>query len=188
MTHGISDGNFRRIQAVAVPLIDTLDTALERILTFYEKHNPPRSGTILPAATMPISGERVFDPYSPPDLTHTKMTAATFRRRALELPTWNALLDEVIRASRGDLGSFDALKKICLTNLVDGQKTDQGYRYLSDIRLSVQGQSANDAWRSVARLARHLGYQVQVSFVWYFKEAAAFPGESGSFCLDRRES
>jgi hypothetical protein len=187
MAHEISDENFTRIQRLAVPLVDSLDTALGRILNFYEKHNPPSSGSILPATSMPVLSERVFDPFSPPDLTHTKMTAASFRRSPLELPTWNALLDEVVRTSRRDLGSFDALKKVSLTNLVDGQKTDQGYRYLSDIRLSVQGQSANDAWRSIARLARHLGYHVQVSFVWYFKEAAAFPGESGSFCFQGRE-
>jgi hypothetical protein len=189
MPHEINDQNFKRIQRVAVPLVDTLDTALGRVLDFYENHAPQRGNASLPATTIRAAdpAERIFDPFSPPDLTHTKMTVASFNERAIGVPTWNTLLDEIIRASRRELGSFDSLKKISLTNLVDGQKTDQGYRYLSDVRLSVQGQSANDAWRSIARLARHLGYQVQVNFVWYSKEAAAFPGESGSFCIKGRE-
>jgi hypothetical protein len=188
MGHEINPSNFQRIQRVAIPLVDTLDTALARILDFYENHAPQRAGTSMPAITIRAADpvERTLDPFSPPDLTHTKVTAAVFRKRAVGVPTWNALLDEVIRASRRDLGTFDALNKISLTNLFDGQKTDQGYRYLADIRLSVQGQSANDAWRSVARIVRQLGYQVQVNFVWYAKEAAAFPGESGSFSIEGR--
>ena len=184
----ISEENFKRIQRLAEPLVDTLDTVLGRILDSYEAGadgrkiiNPPTSA----GAMLPI--ERPYPSFAPPDLTHTKVTFASVGRRALDTPTWNSLLDESVRLARRQLTDFPAVKKISLVNLMEGEKTDDGYHFLQDIGVSVQGQSANDAWRAIAHIARALGHGVQVHFFWRNKEKALRPGEGGFFGINGRD-
>jgi hypothetical protein len=43
---------------------------------------------------------------------------------------------------------------------VKGKKEDEGYRYLADVNLSVQGQDANAAW------AKQLNCPFEVIFAW----------------------
>jgi hypothetical protein len=63
---------------------------------------------------------------------------------------------------------------------VSGQKTDEGYHFLEDAGLSVQGQDANGAWRSVMFIVQNLKASVEVSFIWRNKEGAEHPGKTGS--------
>lgn len=68
-------------------------------------------------------------------------------------------------------------------NFVDGQKNDEGYRYLPDVGISIQGQDANGAWKAACYIAQQLGFPLTVTFVWREKEGAAFPGVTGRFTL-----
>lgn len=184
----ISERNFRRIQELAEPLIDTLDSVLARVLDHYEE-NKSRSGKAAAASQKKIaeiSSAELFDPVRPPDLTHTRVLEAQICGRSLRSPNWNAIIDETFRIASTEMTGLFSLRKVAPINFVEGVKTDEGYHYLSDIRISVQGQSANDAWRSISRIARHFGFKVEVLFVWREKEGAAQPGRDGRFLIPGR--
>ncbi len=50
--------------------------------------------------------------------------------------------------------------------MVKGRKEDEGYSYLSDIDVSVQGQDANAACRTVVTAAQGLGVALDIGFMW----------------------
>ena len=61
--------------------------------------------------------------------------------------------------------------------MVSGRKEDEGYDYLSDIEISVQGQDANGACRAVVTAAQALGIALEIGFMWRHKVGAAYPGK-----------
>ena len=188
MPKSISDENFKRIQRVAEPLVDTLDSALARILDFYElahgSGDPVHAVTVASSRQPPI--QRPYQPYDPPNLTHTKVTFAQVRGKPLDAPSWNSVLDEMVGVAKKRFGKFSDLQSRASVHVVEGEKTEEGYHFLPDAGVSVQGQSANDAWRSIAQLARELDCSVQVSFFWRQKKEALRAGEGGLFVIEGR--
>ena len=61
--------------------------------------------------------------------------------------------------------------------LSEGKKTDEGYSYLEDINLSIQGQDSNAACRGIVTMARYLKIRVELEFMWREKDGAAHPGK-----------
>lgn len=177
----LSPTTFSRLQNHAVPLVDTIETVINRFIDFYEKQANN--------ASQPSSGKekaKVFNPSTPPDLTHTKVLGVMVNGEALGhgQDNWNGLLNAVVRRASAQAKSADAFKKLMAVNFVEGQKTDEGYRYLSDLGISIQGQDANGAWRGVAHMAQKLGLPVSVTFAWREKVGAAFPGVTGALILN----
>ena len=78
------------------------------------------------------------------------------------------------------------LKKLVIVNFVEGEKSNEGYRFLSDVGLSVQGQDANGAWKAACHVAQQLGRELKAVFIWREKEGAAFPGVTGEFHIEGR--
>ena len=67
-----------------------------------------------------------------------------------------------------------------LCNFLDGEAdATQGYRFIKEAGLSVQGQAANPAWKTIYHLVRTLGLSLDVVFIWEDKARAAFPGKTG---------
>jgi len=74
----ISEENFRRLQAYAEPLVDSVDTVLARILDFYDSNRDGHPRAIEAAAeegsfivspiwvTHPAPIQRRYDPFDPP--------------------------------------------------------------------------------------------------------------------------
>lgn len=168
----------KRMLGIAESFSETPDSLINRLIDFFILHRADAA----PAETSGI-GEAVqrasLDPFSPPSLRHTKLMFAKLEGRDIPAPSWNGLVEEAIKIAWKRLGSFSALQKLAPANMVQGCKRDQGYRYLKDLNLSVQGQDANDAWRCIARLARAQDFRVEVGFIWRDSPAAARPGETG---------
>jgi hypothetical protein len=99
---------------------------------------------------------------------------------------WNGLLNAAIREAKSSTKSPIEFRKLIVVNLVDGQKNDEGYRHLPDLKMSVQGQDANGAWKAACHIAQQLGRELTATFVWREKEGAAFPGVTGRFSLAKR--
>ena len=76
--------------------------------------------------------------------------------------------------------AIQALRSIVGVNIVQGNKTDEGYQPLPEAGISVQGQDANAAWRGVMFIAQSLRCSVEVSFIWRNKEGAEHPGKTGT--------
>jgi hypothetical protein len=56
---------------------------------------------------------------------------------------------------------------------------EEGFRYHQDLGISVQGQSASDAWKEVERLSKKWRIPVVVEFQWRQSLKAQFPGRTG---------
>ncbi len=164
---------FERLQRHAKPFVDTPATVINRALDALERV----TGEGQPATRAIGPGERAIDAAQLPRLTHTKVLDARIAGREIERPNWNSLLDEMLRLCMKHTGSAEAVRRLCPVNLVSGRKEDEGYGYLSDIDLSVQGQDANSACRAMVAAAQALGVSLDIGFMWRPKENAAYPGE-----------
>lgn len=166
----ISDESLAILQRYAVPLVDTVDTAIKKMDELI------RNGA---ATSLPEAGvaERRIDARDLPRLTHTKLLDASICGMQLARPNWNGALDETLRRAMKEVKDFDRLRKICPVNMVRGKKNDEGYNHLPDLNISVQGQDANGACRGIVTAAQALGFEVNIGFMWRHKEDAAFPGE-----------
>lgn len=171
----LSQTAFERLQRHAKPFVDTPESVILRALDALEQYT---------AAPMPEndangSPERQIDARDLPRLTHTKLIDATIDGNRLAKPNWNSLLDEMLRQVMKRVDSFDELHRICPVNMIEGRKEDEGYGYLPDIDVSVQGQDSNGACRAVVTAAQTLGMNLDIGFMWRLKESAAYPGERG---------
>lgn len=174
----LSPTTIGRLQKHAKPFVDTVDTVINRILDVYEKNHVQADdeGDVLTDGNI-----RDFVPASPPDLTHTKVLSIEFDKAKLSRSdtTWNALLNEAICVAKRNAKSEDELKRLIIVNYVKGKKEDEGYRYLAEANLSVQGQDANAAWKATYHIAKQLSRTFEVIFTWRVKEGAAHPGVTG---------
>lgn len=167
----ISEESLAILQRYAVPLVDTVDTAIRKMDALIQNSE---GATVLPE---PASEERRIDPRDLPRLTHTKVLEASIGGTPLARPNWNGLLDEMLRRAMKEVKSYEKLRQICPVNMVKGRKTTDGYNHLPDIDISVQGQDANGACRGIVTAAQALGIAVDIGFMWRHKEGAAYPGE-----------
>lgn len=127
------------------------------------------------------SDGREFDADTPPDLRHTRVLSARFGNRPAT--GWNNLVHAAHIEASSALASPERLKKVSKSNLMIGragsEETKKGYRYVSDINISIQNVSAEQAWLNVLGLARYVKAEVAVDFEWMEKSDAAYPGEKG---------
>lgn len=166
----ISDESLAILQRYAVPLVDTVDTAIRKMDELIRNGAGPSA----PEADVT---ERRITARDLPRLTHTKMLDASIGGIQLSRPNWNGVLDETLRRVMQEVKDFGKLRAICPVNMVKGKKNDEGYNHLADINVSVQGQDANGACRGIVTAAQALGLEVNIGFMWRHKKGAAHPGE-----------
>ena len=169
----IEQATFERLQRHAQPLVDTVDAVVNRALDAMETDVSRQ-----PDERMPVV-EHEVDPDRLPDVTHTKVLAARLETSNIERPNWNRLLHRMLVLAMGQVANLNELRRLCPANMVCGSKTDEGYTHLSEIEISVQGLSANEACAALTATARALGVGLDVAFMWRAKEGAAHPGERG---------
>lgn len=119
----------------------------------------------------------VFD--KTPGLSFTKVMSADVEGKALRKPNWASILLAVIAAlkSRGMSG-----EKLVRELQVPSKPTDydeDGYRFHPELGISVQGQSAPDAWKEASRIAAKHQIPLKVVFQWRDNEKAQYPGRTG---------
>lgn len=162
---------FARLQKHAVPLIDTLDTVINRALDALEGSAPRE-----------ISGNeiKIYNGTNHPDLTFTSLKAGKVDQKNLPRAKlyWNYVLQEVILCCHKKGASIDKIIDSIGINCSHGRKEDNGYRFLSELGFSVQGQNSNDAWRAVSNLAAAFDVLAEVHITWQENERAALPGSS----------
>ena len=90
-------------------------------------------------------------------------------------------MDRTIQFAFHKLKDTHKVSELILAKHVKGEKTDQGYRYLKEVGLSVQGQDANNAWKTTANIIKAMGVKAEVTFAWYDNPKAVKPGETGKF-------
>ena len=178
----VEQATFERLQQHARPLVDSTDSVIARALNPLDqkapKHVPNGQATGKAA-------EKVLDASALPDLRHTKILDAAIDGEPMTRPNWRGLRDEMLLRIMQRGGSFESLQRLLQAdvNLVEGRKTDEGYRYLSDFGFSVQGQPANGACQAIMIAARVLGLSLSIGITWRRKEGAAYPGERARIAL-----
>ena len=167
----IENKTFERLQRHAKPLVDTPDTVLNRALDTLERLEGTKdsSGQL-------DDKERRIDYRRLPNLKHTKVLDAAIDGNDIARPNWNLLRNYMLILAMKSLTDMKEVHQICLVNMVTGRKEDEGYSYLEEINISVQGQDANAACCSVVTAARRLGVSVEIGFMWRPKEDAVHPG------------
>jgi hypothetical protein len=178
VTFDLPDDLYARFGRLAKPFEDTPVTLFTRMLEVYERHVQQREPEVASAlAPAPATNVRTFDPESPPSLTYTMVLSAKLGGVPVK-SSWNGLLVELIKRAKGPLANGNK-NRLLIVNFVEGRKEDEGYHFIPEAGLSVQGQDANYAWRGACHLARQLGIPVEVEFLWRHKKRAKFPGTTG---------
>jgi hypothetical protein len=172
----ISDETFEKLQSLAKPFVDTPDSVISRLVEAAVTSAPAQHANGTPSR--PDDGV-LLDPESPDDLTHTRLRRAEFAGRLVEPPNWNNLLRTAHAVALEELGSIAALRQASGANVRDGRYENEGFTYVADARISVQGADANKSWQHSMRLARKLGVPIEVQFEWQSKDTAAHPGKRG---------
>lgn len=177
----VPDSLFVRLQRLAIPLVDTTTTVLERLVAEAERRrNEPHSAR--GNGTAGIQAVDEFDADTPPDLRHTRVLRARFGDRPVS--GWNNLVHAAHVEALSRLRSLDVLRGATKSNFMMGrassEDTKRGFRYVPEIDISIQNVDAEHAWSNALRLARHLGLEIRVDFEWMQKSDAARPGKSGA--------
>lgn len=180
----ISDATYAKLQRAAKPLVDTEDSVCSRVLDFYLQHSEDALGANGVASSNNngsaggSSAVLRLDPESR-QLAHTKLLVAILDGNTLHRPKWNSLMDELHIMARKRLGSFDAVRRVSQANLRQGRYEEDGYKFLPEADLSIQGVDANLACAHSFCLAKAMNISLEVRFEWRDKEGAAHPGETG---------
>jgi hypothetical protein len=164
----------------AEPLVDTYDTIIGKFGRAFEASNGHADKELSPIVVQTPISAKVYSNDSPPDLTFTKVRSAKLDGTPLANGTnWANILRWAVRKAKNHAKTEDDLRRLIIVNFVAGKKEDEGFKYLPEVNLSVQGQDTNAAWRGINHIAQQLKLPIDVVFVWRHKEKAAFPGETG---------
>lgn len=170
----ISDETFARLQRFAVPLVDTSEMVINKALDALVA----AGGKVETSSPKP---PKEFDSAAAPSLTHTKVLKASLLGSEIVYPdnNWNGLMLHTIKAAFEKLKDRQAVANLVVVNKVLGKKEVEGFKYLPEIGISVQGQDSNKAWKAIHHIANSLGFSVEVVFAWYENPKAAHPGAMG---------
>ena len=169
----VDDLTYERLGSHAFPF-ETENQVINRALDALDK----QADTLSPTSGSGMGSERWIDPLRLPDMMFTKVLDATIQGKVVTRPNWNRLLLRIVRLANEHAKDFEELTRLFpITNMVSGRKVDQGYRYLSDINVSVQGQSAYSACSTIVMTAQKLDIALDIGFMWRDKEEAAHPGD-----------
>ncbi|MEQ6250945.1 hypothetical protein ABMC89_18840 [Sulfitobacter sp. HNIBRBA3233] len=117
-----------------------------------------------------------------PGLSFTKVLSAKVDGNSLQKPNWAGILLAAIGALTNKGISGQNLIKELQVPAKSAVYEEDGYRYHAELGISVQGQSAQDAWREVSRIANKHLIPVEVTFQWRENEKAQHPGRTGQLC------
>jgi hypothetical protein len=173
----LSDGTFARLQSHAVPLVDTIETVIAKALDALEGLGG--------APTIPASTVRAFNPAAPPPLSFTtpksiSLDGKTFPKNQTY---WNHLMYACARAAAAKGLSAKEIYALTVVPASMGRKEDNGFTFIPEAGISIQGQDANVAWKQAYHFAHHLGLKLEVAFTWQNVEKAAMPNVTGSFAV-----
>ena len=174
----------KRLQKHATPFVDTPVHVIERWADFYEQHNQQKVDFKADSKTanskhapMDIPhGVRQFDPKRPPSLLHTRVRGEF---AAKSFSNWNDLLRLAHIHAFKEVRSFEELHKMTRAQIKKGSYSNEGYKFVPEIGISIQGVDADHAWPYALRLAIQMKVSVKAEIEWRNNDKAAHPGERG---------
>jgi hypothetical protein len=141
--------------------------------------NPPRDR--MPAEPAPNivtdPGLRLLDPRAPGDLRFTKIIQGKIGFE--EANGWSDLVKAGIKLAISKGYPLQELKRRLSINIKTEPSNIDGYRWDSELNLSVQGFDTKKAADNLYRLATLLNEELYVRFYWRENDGAAHRGEEG---------
>ena len=129
------------------------------------------------AEVSPDEGSRVFE--ATPSLTFTKAMTATINGKSLQNPNWASILLTMLAQVKAKGFEGERLVRELAVPCKARRFEEDGYWYFPELEISVQGQSAAEAWKEVDRLVKKLGIPVTIEFAWRQNPKAQHPGKTG---------
>jgi hypothetical protein len=153
---------------------ETIDFIVREAMERLDMERDEESGVSM---TIANDGVMTFD--APPGLSFTKPLSASIDGKPILNPRWSSILIAAIGQvmAKGHQGKklveqlHIPAKAVCYE--------EDGFKYHPALGISVQGQSASEAWKEIDRLARTWGFKVTVEFWWRRNTKAQYPGKTG---------
>ena len=169
----ISDFAFNYMKSMAEPLVDTVETTLDRLI--YE-HQSFFGG---PSLDESADDPNCFRRANLPDVKFTMIDEATVAGHPCKA-SWNHILEATIAACAKQGADREQIRKGMDANSVVGKRTDTGFRHVPDADISVQGLEANRAAHNILKLADRFTVPVRINIAWPTSDKAAHPGSSAT--------
>jgi len=153
---------------------DTIDRIVREAM---EQLGMERDDETEEVVTTTSSGAMQFD--TAPGLSFTKPLSATIGGKSVSSPRWSSILLTMIAQVKTKGFEGEKLVRELAVPAKAERYEDDGFKYHTELGISVQGQSAADAWKEVNRLAKKWGIPVTVEFWWRQNPKAQHPGRTG---------
>ena len=173
----LTDATFSELKTIATWLsASTPSEAIDRLVR--EKAN--QLGLERDAADEPELGshQEVMKFDKAPGLSFTRIATAKINGVPVKKMNWANLLLEMIASLKAKGLSGAKLVSELQVPAKATQFSDDGYAYHPQLGISVQGQSAQEAWKEVERIANKWAIPVEVEFQWRQNQKAQHPGRS----------
>lgn len=177
----VTQSTFDRLQRQAALHSITVDEIINRCVSDLETAYVP-----LPHP-WPIKVQEIYiDPDNLPSMKHTNILDATIDGRRIRKPLWNSIMSQMIINALKNFVDFNELQSICPIGMTYGHKSDQGYVYIPEVGLSLQGQTAQVACETIIALSRRMNTSLEIHFMWRAKEGAFYPGQRGRLLMHKK--
>jgi hypothetical protein len=176
----INDATFADLKSIAAWFgTKTPSETIDRIVReAMEQLGMERDDEPQTAPTLTSTGAMEFE--SAPGLAFTKPLSASLNGKAIPRPRWSTILLTVIAQIKTKGFEGDELVRELHIPAKVARYEEQGFKYHPDLGISVQGQSASDAWKEADRLAKKWRIPVTVEFRWRQNPKAQYPGRTGA--------
>lgn len=114
-----------------------------------------------------------------PGLSFTRILSASVNNQKIEKINWAGLLLKVVGLVKAQGLTREQLVHELQIPTRASNYTRDGYKFQPELGISIQGQSAPDAWKEVSRLAQKYRIPVEVHFQWRENNKAQHPGRVG---------
>ncbi len=176
----ITGDQFQRLQKFAEPLIDTPQSAFEKVLLLAERRPAPAPAAAAgPEALTVIARTPRYDRSNLPSVKHTYIRAARVDGKVVARNEWNASLLEVLAAVARRTSLLEALQETPINATPSRKDGVDGYTWRENLGLSVQGVSAETASRAILQLGDTYAIPIRIEFGWHRSPKAAKPGQEG---------
>lgn len=175
----VSDATFADLSALKTWFgTKTPGETIDRVVRDAMEHlGMERDGETNEVVATTNTGAMQFD--SAPGLSFTKPLSAKIGGKAVRSPRWSSILLTMIAQVKAKGVDGERLVQELAVPAKARCYEDEGFKYHADLGISVQGQSASDAWKEVDRLAKKWGIPVTVEFWWRQNPKAQHPGRTG---------
>ncbi len=114
-----------------------------------------------------------------PGLSFTRVISASINGAPVAKPNWvNALTHTVLQLKKKGFEGEKLVRELQVPAR-NSKYEEYGYSFHEELGISIQGQSATDAWKEISRLAIKWKIPVTVKFQWRENPKAQHPGKVG---------